>query len=528
MRIRHKILAWYLSVFLVFSVWGLLALVNMHRIQLSYSSLIDHRARLVSETKDLMLAVEYEALMLRTYLLTGRDEYQVEFQRQADRVNKILAQLEKGLIGETEKVLFANLKRTVNSFTDVYAQSIVAVRERPGLTEQEKLAEVVRLTVAKRGTVRGVIAQGEDFIAYQQKLMDNAAKYNAERVKSTSATFTVLGFFILLLGIAVALYISWTIADPVRRIEDQVNRIARGDLTSQDLEVASRDEVGQLARSFGNMVVNLRRLTERIQERAKEIGDFSVSLRAKAREAANSSGSTAAVLNRTVAAIGELNDRAQALVSVSERASEQAERIKETTSQVLTQLESTARTATRASKAVRDLSTALTDIRQITEFISQFADQADLLSRKATEELLAESAGKGNEGVFIDLVHEIQTRAQEAARSTKEVTDLITVVQEHTREVVSSVEEDCRLIGKGRSAAREATEAFGALAEEVRTVSARIKETVEASRGFFTALEKVTSASEVQATLVEGVARACDMLDSLVKDLQGTLDTLKL
>jgi methyl-accepting chemotaxis protein len=527
MDIKHKILAWYVSVFLIFSVLGTLALLSMHRMEQSYSSLINHRVLLVSETKDLLLAVEYEALMLRTYLLTGREEYEAEFRRQAERVNASLVEIEAGLTSDEEKVLFANLSRTVTGFTDVYAQSIVAVRERPGLSDQEKLAEVIRLTVAQRGTVRGVIAQGEDFIGYQQDLMDKALAANADWVRRVVGLFTAFGILSLLFGIAAALYISRTISDPVRKIEEQVNRIARGDLTPQELEIASRDEVGQLARSFAAMLGNLRDLTERIQTKAGEMDGFAADLRGRAQEAVVMSTETTAVLSRTVATIADLNDRAGALAGVSERTSAQAENLKETTAGVLAQMESTARVATRASQAVRDLSAALTDVRQTVEFISQFADQADLLSRKAAAELTEENGG-AREGVFGDLVREIRVRAQEAARSTKDVMKLIESVQEHTRAVITSVEEDRRLVGQGRAATKGATEAFSSLVDEVKAVTARIEETVEASKDFSAALAGVTSASEAQTALIEGVARACAMLDDLAGDLKETLAALKL
>ncbi|MEW6173997.1 MAG: HAMP domain-containing protein, partial [Bacillota bacterium] len=363
MHIRHKILTGYLSVFLIFAVLGFMALSSMHRMQRSYDDLIVHRAGTVSKTKDLLLAVEYEALMLRTYLLTGSQEYQTEFRRQADLVDKGLAELERGLTTSDEKVLFENLKQNVHGFTEVYAQSIIAVRERRDLTDQQKLSEVVRLTIAQRGTVRGVIAQGQAFIGYQQELMDKAAKENARLVKRITTAATALGLFCLLLGIAAALYISRTIADPVRRIEEQVKRIARGDLTPQELEVASHDEVGRLARSFGVMLINLRRLTERLQATTAEMGAFAADLREKAQEAAAASGHTTAILNQALTAIEDVGSRAQKLSGVSERTTEQAEYIQETAARVLSQMESTARIAARASKAVRDLSAALTDVK---------------------------------------------------------------------------------------------------------------------------------------------------------------------
>lgn len=526
MTIRQKILSGYLGVFLVFLALVFLALGNVWWMQRSYSDLIQHRVRLVSRTKDLLSAVEYEALMLRTYLLTGNKEYENEFRQRAQKVRELLSEIEQGLTTEEERVLFAGLNHAITGFEEVYAETILAVRERPDLTEQEKLAEVVRLTISKRGTVRGVIVQGEEFIAYQQKLMDRAVGANAARVRQVLIIYTVLGLAGLVLGVAVALYISRTIADPVRRLEEQVNRIARGDLTPQGLDIVSRDEIGKLARSFGVMLANLHRLGSRLQNTAEEIGRFTDELRQNARGAAAASASTTATLNRITAAFHGLGERAQALAGASDRTSEQAEQVQESTARVLQQIESTAQVAARASKAVRDLGTALADVRQTVEFISEFAEEADLLARKATEELTPADGEK--KGIFLDMVHEIRMRAKEAARGTREVDALIAAVQEHAREAVSSVDEDCRLVGEGRAAVKKAIEAFNGLVAEVRAMTEQIEQTVAAGRELAATLEQVSRAAQEQTLLVEGVAKASSTLENMAGELREALRSLKL
>jgi len=528
MNIRHKILAGYLGVFLVFSFLGFYTLTNMYRMQNSYRELIDHRARVVSETKDLLLSVEYEALMLRTYLLTGGEEWNAEYHRQEQLVNQRLAQLEERLTTGEEKVLFASLKRAVTGLSESYADTLLAVRQRSDLTDQQKLAEVIRITVAKRGTVRGIIAQGEDFIAYQQRLMDEAIAANEAWVERVSGISTALGLLSLIVGAIAALYISRTIADPVRRIEEQVNRIARGDLTPHELEIASRDEVGRLARSFGVMLANFRHLTGRLQATAEEMGRFATDLRANARDAVEAAGTTTQVLARATDSVRDLTERAQSLAGVSDRASEQAAEVEKATARVLQQMESTSRVAARASKAVRDLGASLADVRQIVQFISQFAEQADLLGRKAADELLEEGISSRDKGVFLNLVQEIRSRAQDAARATNEVTKLITTVQQHAHEAVSSVDEDCRLVAEGRAAARQAVEAFGGLVKEVQAITGPIDETAAAVRDFSAALARVTRASEAQTALVENLAQVSATLDGLAKELRETLATLRL
>jgi methyl-accepting chemotaxis protein len=526
MKIRHKILLTYLSIFFTFFVLFFWTVGTVRWMQRSYNELIEHRVRTVSRTKDLLSAVEYEALMLRTYLLTGRKEYETEFRRQAQQVNRLLTEIEKDLDTEQERVLFNGLKRTVTGFTEVYAETILAVRQRPDLTDQEKLAEVIRLTVAKRGTIRGVIAQGEDFIAYQQKLMDEAAAATAARVKQIMTITLVLGLLGLLLGTVVALYISRTIADPVRQLEEQVNRIARGDLTPRELEITSRDEIGQLARSFGVMFTNLHRLAGQLQAAVEEVSRLTADLQLNTREAAAASANTTAALNRTTTAIQNLTARNQVLFGLLDRTLEQAQKVQETTGIVLQQMEFTAKTAARASKAVRDLSAALDDVRQATDFVSQFAEQADLLLEKAATELSPEDSDK--QGVFLDLVHEIRMRAREADRGTKEVIALIATAQEHTREAVSSVDEDCRLVGEGRRAMKKAIEAFATTIEEVRAIMAQLEQTASAARDFSAALQEVTQISEVQTALIAKVANATSTLENLTGELRKTLSTLQL
>lgn len=524
MKIRHRILIGYLSIFLVFLILAFLSLYNLWTMQRSYRNLIEQRVAMVSDTKDLLLAVEYEALMLRTYLLTGNKEYETEFRKQARNVEQHLGEIAKSLTSEEERVLYNNLKSSIEGFTDVYAETILAVRQRSDLTDQEKLAEVVRITVAKRGTVRGVIAQGEGFIAYQNMLMDRAVKANEKRVTALLGVTTSLGVLSLLLGILFAFYISRTIAHPLRRLEEQVNRIARGDLTPQELDIVSRDEIGQLACSFGVMLTSLHQLGARLQTIAEEIGRFAEHLRQNARGAAAASASTTAALGRITEAFQNLRQRAQTLAGVSDRASEQAGQVQESTARVMQQMESSAKVAARASRAVRDLGAALVDVQQTVAFISEFAEQADSLARKAAEELLPGEKG----GVFVDLVREIRMRAQEAARGTKEVNALITTVQEHTREAVSSVDEDCRLVGEGRIAVAKAIESFNGLVEEVRGMTAQIEETVEAGRALAAALEDVARSSQEQTSLVEGVAKASSELDGMAGELRETLRNLKL
>ena len=74
---------------------------------------------------------------------------------------------------------------------------------------------------------------------------------------------------IALLGIAMTLMVTRRITAPIRMLHDATHEVAHGDLTQQ-LTVITRDEVGDLSRSFNRMVEKLREA--RAQEITQQIG----------------------------------------------------------------------------------------------------------------------------------------------------------------------------------------------------------------------------------------------------------------
>lgn len=69
---------------------------------------------------------------------------------------------------------------------------------------------------------------------------------------------------LVLLGIALTLLTTRRIAAPVRRLAQATRELARGNLTEQ-VESTSRDEVGELARAFNEMTVQLRDYRQQVE-----------------------------------------------------------------------------------------------------------------------------------------------------------------------------------------------------------------------------------------------------------------------
>ena len=76
------------------------------------------------------------------------------------------------------------------------------------------------------------------------------------RVRQTRKGIAWASLMVFLVGIGTVFVVSTVITRPLGRITEATHQIARGDLT-QRVRLASRDEVGRLARSFNRMVERL-------------------------------------------------------------------------------------------------------------------------------------------------------------------------------------------------------------------------------------------------------------------------------
>ena len=525
MKIGQKILTGYLGVLVLFFIIGSFSLVNMQKIQHSYAELIDSRVYLAGETRDYLIAYEYEALMMRTYFLTGREEWAKEYRDQLKLGNETLAGIEKELNTAKERDLFEKLSSSVKNYHTTYAEPLMAIRGSSDLTEQQKTNEIARLTVEQKGSVRNIIRLGEDFVNYQQTLLDDAVSANAAWVKQVTLTTTALWILAVLIGLGAALYISRIIAEPLKRMEQEAILIAGGDLSPRELEVRSKDEVGSLTRSFSSMVEKLRNQAERTCYSANLIATYTSELQSSTQNAAEAANATAAKMSSLSETMRKMADGATAIIGASDQAAASLSRAQESSGKFLKQMEAGCAVVARAGQSVRELDSKLVEVGGIIQFISMISDQADMLSKKA----VTEAAYATEEGsTFINLAAEIQKRAQEAAAATRGITTVIEKVQISAKETVSSLEEDQAVITEGYSVARETSGALKLIVGDLQSLAAQVKEVADFTRQVSEGVRIVTLATEGQTALVEGFAAATGTLNHVVGELQSTVTSLKL
>jgi two-component system NtrC family sensor kinase len=101
---------------------------------------------------------------------------------------------------------------------------------------------------------------------------------------SVMLTFTGIAALCVVVLLVILFFITSSITDPLRRMVQATNRIARGDL-NHSVRIGFRDEIGQLAHSFNQMTENLKlanenliqwgkTLEKRVEERTNELREM--------------------------------------------------------------------------------------------------------------------------------------------------------------------------------------------------------------------------------------------------------------
>ncbi|HZG18315.1 MAG TPA: methyl-accepting chemotaxis protein [Candidatus Bathyarchaeia archaeon] len=446
-------------------------------------------------------------------------------------------------------------QRIVKKLEELQAQAALAI-------EKNNAAEAKRQSLRTKGIINDV-HQLKSSVNQQYQNMQIQLENNINGI----ITFSIIAAIVLVAGSsAFSIIFTNRIVTPIRRITEQSERIANGDLTSEEIVVKSRDEVFALNASFSKMTGNLREIIEHVSNSSSQLAASSEELLASAeetmrgseritkaiqhvRKGAEQQSLMAAESTRAVeeSAIGitRIAENASVVSELTYSTTEKAKQGSTLVNTTLSQMAEIVDAVQTTSGIVTTLDQRSKEINEIVSLITQIADQTNLLALNAAIE--AARAGQAGRG-FAIVADEVRKLAEQTRSSATHISEIIQEVQADTVATVESIQAVKEKVDLGLQGANHTAVAFKDILNSVEQVGDQIQDISAVSQQISAGSQQVASsvnevanvadhtsknsedvakASEEQLASMQDVSQAAVSLSRLAEELQHTVSRFK-
>ncbi len=292
--------------------------------------------------------------------------------------------------------------------------------------------------------------------------------------------FGALGVAITLglFGVGVTL-ITRRILRPIQELARAAQAVVKkGDLR-QNLSVSSSDEIGQLAASFGEMVVKLRDALANLQMSSQRLDSSVGALTTSNEEQGKTLSRQAAALQETQTTAQEIKQtsalteqKATSMLEAMERADEISKSGEAAVEQSLSGLAEIRDRVQEISARINQLGERAQQIAGITNTVKDLADRSNMLALNAAIE--AVRSGEHGKG-FSVVAREIRSLADQSIQATDRVREILNDIGGAIRDAVSITQTGGQRIENGLVQVKSS-------GESLRELSAIVKENFSAAR----------------------------------------------
>lgn len=385
--------------------------------------------------------------------------------------------------------------------------------------------------------VKAKVYRDSDFIGYVRGGFVTK-EINEAMSKAHLINLGFIGFAILLGFIHSYVVIVWFV-NPVDKIRQAAELVSRGDLNvTVNSNLSKRgDEIGVLARTFNEMVENIRNsvdlriLIKGIIDVSNTLANSSSQISSSTEEMSIAVQDQARQIAEIVSAIEEMSrtiiDNANQAERAERLAKENSSYAAEGSKSVIATIEQMHRlveVVKNSAQSIQILSKNSEQIGEIIDVIEDIADQTNLLALNAAIE--AARAGEQGRG-FAVVADEVRKLAERAMKATKEISGMIKKIQSDTNEVVKIMESGVKVAETGIQLADKANLALKQIvqnatdvADLISEISRANKEQSKVSEDISKAVESISSISEQTSAGVNQIAKSVEDLSKLAEHLR--------
>ncbi len=350
-----------------------------------------------------------------------------------------------------------------------------------------------------------------DLLELENKLSKEQYEFSLRSFNSASVIFVLVLAVSIAISVVISLIITRLITTPIKEAIHVTQKIAEGDLT-QDIELSSDDEIGQLLSAIKTMDEKLKSVLAETKSAADNLASASQELSAGSEQMSRGMTEQSTRASQIAASSEEMS---QTVVDIAKNSSNMASSAVETTriakdgegivSRSVQEVKAIADTVNESAKLISDLGDRSRQIGDIIDVIKDIADQTNLLALNAAIE--AARAGEQGRG-FAVVADEVRKLAERTSKATAEIGGMIGAIQNEVERAVENMDSGTKRVEIGVEFSTKAGSALHSIVSSVE--------------GLQSMVQQIASATEEMSTTSEQISGDIDMIASVSKETSSS------
>jgi methyl-accepting chemotaxis protein len=372
-----------------------------------------------------------------------------------------------------------------------------------------------------------------------KRLGDDAAavRTRSARLESTIFALVVAGIVLLVVwGVALVRCVSRALHSMIHMVKDLAE--GEGDLTKR-LGIVTHDELGELAKWFNTFLDKIHGIISNVAGTAEQVASASEELSSSATLQAqgadhqrDQAAQVATAMQEMSSTVQQVSESCSQAADASRRAAETARAGGAVVEKALTQMRAIAESVAGTAKEISELGRRTDQIGRIAGVIDDIADQTNLLALNAAIE--AARAGEQGRG-FAVVADEVRKLAERTTTATKEISQMISVIQDGTKAAVKAMDIGSQQVEEGVASTARAGESLQQIihmSEEVGSMITHIATAATEQSGATSdvnqSMDQIAHLVNESAVAAQQSAKACQDLSELALALQSMVGSFRL
>lgn len=388
----------------------------------------------------------------------------------------------------------------------------------------KKMATTLQKTVASLNKV-----------SEQATNIANKAKETAGSTVTFSLTLiSILAIVAIAIAVSIGFWVSQSIRKPLAVIADVLAKVSAGDMT-QNINITSQDEFGQLGQWINDLVVKLRGMlgeissnSQQLSSAAEETSAITEQTRVGVEQQKDQINQIATAMSQMAATVEDVASRANDTMNEVTSAKNESSHGSEVVQQTRETIIHLSGEINRAGGVITKLDEHSSNIGAILDVIRGIADQTNLLALNAAIE--AARAGEHGRG-FSVVADEVRSLASKTQESTADIQHMIEELQQGTQEAVSVMEMSQQEANACVEQSDTASNALNEIANAIQAINDMSAHIAHAAKEQNTVTQEmhrnIEAISEISEQTALGAAQTSDASheqSNLANQLQGLVN----